>query len=447
MLQIESPVRATTDQLAEIVAELTSERITDAARERAKLCVLDTLGCAAAGHSTEPPEATTRWAVSALAGGDATIWFRNRAAGTLAAVISNAAASCAMDGDDLHWEAILHVAAGVVPTAIAGAQETGASGRDLLDAVVVGYEVACRIGAAVDWDTFGQIATGSWSCWGAAAIMARLHGADAEDYARAFAVIGGIKPQVLPPGVTVNRNGIKEGIAWGQFAGVAAEQLARCGLTGPRECLDNDLLDGARIIGGPNDDRFEIESTEFKPYVSCAWTHTPADALLALIAENGLRADEIERVKVMTHTNAVRMIDNSPDPSTLQAAQYNIPWVLAVAAIDGVDGLLPLRESTVGRPDLIDFASRVEMEVGERYDRPDQPRGARVILETSRGTLERDLDREQSPANLDAVSRKFELVTREQFSPKRQQRIVDAVVGLDRDLAPLIAELGPGPDA
>jgi 2-methylcitrate dehydratase PrpD len=447
MLQIDRTVTATTDQLADVVAGLSPERITDAARERAKLCILDTLGCATGGYTTAPAQATARWAAAALAGGNSTVWLRDCTSGTLGAAISNAAASCSLDGDDLHWESILHVAAGLVPTAIAGAQETGASGDDLLEALVIGYEVACRIGAAVDWDALGQIASGSWSCWGAAAIMARLHGAGAEDYARAFAVVGGIKPEVLPPGVTINRNGIKEGIAWGVFSGIAAEQLARGGLTGPRECLDNDLLNADRILGGPRDGRFEIEATEFKPYVCCAWTHTPADALLGLISEHGLSADEIERVKVISHTNAVHMIDNTPDPPTLQAAQYNIPWVLAVAAIDGIDGLLPLRESTVGRPELIEFASRVELEVDERYDRPAQPRGARVILETSHGTFERDLEREHDPAVLEAVSRKFRIMTREHLSPERQERVVDAVMSLSGgDVGPLAQAIGPAPD-
>ena len=227
--------------------------------------------------------------------------------------------------------------------------------------------------------------------------MARLHGATAEDYARAFAVVGGLKPQVLPPGVGVNRNGIKEGIAWGVFSGIAAEQLSRAGLTGPRECLDNDLLNAERIAAGQPDGRFEIELTEFKPYVCCAWTHTPAEALLGLIDDNGLSAEEIDRVQVATHTNAVHMIDNTPDPPTLQAAQYNIPWVLAVAAVDGVNGLLPLRESTVGRPELIQFANRVELAVDAKYDIPAQPRGARVTIDTGRGTFVRDLPQDHEP--------------------------------------------------
>jgi 2-methylcitrate dehydratase PrpD len=446
MLQIDNTVTATTDVLAEVVADLSSDSITDSARERARLCILDTLGCATGGYSTAPAEATAAWASAALGGGDCAIWLHDRSAGTLAAAIANAAASCSLDGDDLHWESVLHVGAGLVPVAIAGAQETGASGRELLDALVIGYEVACRIGSGVDWATLGQIATGSWSCWGAAAIMARLHGGTAEDYARAFAVVGGLKPQVLPPGVGVNRNGIKEGIAWGVFTGIAAEQLSRAGLTGPRECLDNDLLNAERIAAGQPDGRFEIELTEFKPYVCCAWTHTPAEALLGLIDDHGLSAEEIERVEVATHTNAVHMIDNTPDPPTLQAAQYNIPWVLAVAAVDGVDGLLPLRESTVGRPELIQFANRVELAVDAKYDVPAQPRGARVTIDTGRGSFERDLPQDQSPDDLESLARKFRIITQDQLSAERQDRTIDAVMSLDGDIGPLIEQIAPAPD-
>jgi hypothetical protein len=77
MLQIDNTVTATTDQLAELAAELSSDRITDAAREQAKLCILDTLRCATAGHTTASAEATADWAGYALAPGRSTVWLRD----------------------------------------------------------------------------------------------------------------------------------------------------------------------------------------------------------------------------------------------------------------------------------------------------------------------------------------------------------------------------------
>jgi 2-methylcitrate dehydratase PrpD len=435
----------TTVALGELIAAVRPDDIGDRARDAAKLCILDLVGCAVAGYDEAPAQATRSWVRAEHGAGPASVWLSGSRSSVLGASMANAAAGCALDGDDLHWEAILHAGASLVPTAIAAAEATGASGDQLLEALTIGYEVACRIGAAVDWDTLGQIATGSWSGWGAAAVLAYLNGGRAQDYASAFAVVGALKPVVLPPGLTINRNGVKEGIGWGTYAGIAAQQLGSWGLTGPPECLDNDLLNRDRILA-PMNDRFEVEAVEFKPYVCCAWTHAGTDVLLGLMDEHDLAPDDIEHVEVTSFTTTLTMLDNRPDPPTIQAAQYNVPFVLAIAANLGKAGLLPLTEDLLGRPDLIDFASRVSLKASSDFDAQlPHKRPVNVVLETRKGRLERGIAKDTTPSDLDAVAEKFRLLTRRCWSPQTQSRVISEVASLSGDVTSLSELLNAAP--
>jgi 2-methylcitrate dehydratase PrpD len=143
------------------------------------------------------------------------------------------------------------------------------------------------------------------------------------------------------------------------------------------------------------------------------------------------------------------MIDNRPDPQTLQAAQYNIPFVLAVAAHQGAAGLLPLTEAAMGRPELVDFASRIDLEIETDYDAmlPER-RPARVVLETSKGTFDRLAEKEDGPHDLETVGAKFRTLTGPTWSEERQAATIAAVEDLSAGggVGELAALLRAAPD-
>lgn len=424
--------------LARFVVDLGASDIPASAMDRARMLLLDVIGCAAGGQGETAPVACATWSAATFASGECSVWFSPNRLNLVGAVMSNCGAASAMDGDDTHPASFMHSGSAIVPAAVAAAEEVGASGEDLLRAVVIGYEVTCRVAAAVDWPAMKQIATGHWCGFGAAAAVGWLRGLSAKETAHAFGVVAGLRPQVYAPDDKLNLNGIKEGIAWGTFTGIAALELAGAGLTGPEHALDHPLFNAAVIRSGGGEG-WAVEQTRLKPYASCAATHAATDVLVELLAEHGLRPDEITKVTVATSGLALGYINNEADPQTFEAAQYNIPFTQAVAAVDGVEALFPLRESTLHRADLVAFASKVHLEIAEGYeDAFAKETPAFVILETSRGTFYGERIAAVGPDSLDMVIRKFRRMATPGWNTAQQERMISAVQALRGDLGPFL---------
>ena len=85
-----------------------------------------------------------------------------------------------------------------------------------------------------------------------------------------------------------------------------------------------------------------------------------------------------------TFARALRL-NNYPDPDNLESAQYSLPFCLAAAAVEGKNGLLPMRVSLLHRPDLVALAGRVSLHVNPEFDRMFPERtAARVVVRTDR---------------------------------------------------------------
>jgi len=282
--------------------------------------------------------------------------------------------------------------------------------------------------------------TGHWCAYAAAAVAARLRRIADVELAQAMAIAGALRPVVLAPGASVNPNGIKEGIPWATFVGIAAADAARTGMTGPLAMLDG--LDRDVSLGGLGE-RWLIEEVYRKPYACCQWFHAALDALLALIDAHGLLPQEIESIRVATFANLLIM-DNTVAPESIEAAEYSLPFCLAVAAIVGEAGLLPITDELLARPDVTALAERVAIVEDEKFERsfPDARR-ARVTVVSARGTYERQVDASrgvpENPMGESDLVRKLNLLTRRTSADGPRERLIGAL-GAD-DLA--AGTLGP----
>lgn len=431
------PGTTTLEQLAQLITSISSKDISTSAKNAARLAVIDVLGVAAAGTKESAPLATSTWAQATFSKGHATIWFAGQKGNTLAATIANSAAACAMDGDDTHWHSWMHSGSAIVPAAFAAAEEANATWDEVLEAIVIGYEVTCRIAQSVDWPVMKQIATGHWCGFGAAAAVGRLRGLSAYGLSQALGVVVGLRPYVYSPDDELNLNGIKEGISWGTFAGISSLELSQLGLTGPVHGLDHELFD-RNIIVRPLDGRWAIEEVSIKPYASCAWPHASVEALVSIMSDHSLTARDIDSITVTTFPQAVTYINNEPDPATLEGAQYNIPFNIAVAAFDGEAGLLPLQRSTLHRPELVELATRVEL-IGDVEYEKELPfkHPVTVKVSSSRGTFEKFLPSETNPHNLSMVEKKFRAVSSSVLSRSVQDQIIELVMKSSDGFSPL----------
>ncbi len=185
-----------TATLAAYVANLRFEDIPEEVRERAKALTLDFLGSAIRARRDAESTASLFKTLEALAldnKGESTVFGDTRTWTPAIAALLNGALGHSLDFDDTHADSSLHPSAPVVPAAFAVGELVGASGREVLTAIVAGYEVCCRLGNALDPTSHyarGFHPTATAGTYGAAAAAAKLFGLSKEQIIAAFGVAG-----------------------------------------------------------------------------------------------------------------------------------------------------------------------------------------------------------------------------------------------------------------
>lgn len=365
--------------------------------------------------------------------GESSLWFTGIKMTASAAALANAASASALDLDDGHRGAAGHPGASIIPAVLAVAQEVGASDGDILAALTIGYDIACRVGAARDFSRLPTLSTGRWCAYGAAAAAGKLRGLTAPDLAQSLAIAGTQIPDLAASGYSqVMGNHVKEGIPWATMLGLMAVDLAQDGFTGPLDILDHpDYFNPQQIMAMPEGSR-AIEHIYLKPYSSCRWSHAAIDALVSIQKENNLPFEAIDSVTVETFERALRL-NNYPDPSNLESAQYSICFCLGVAAVKGACGLLPLRESILHDANVVHFARRVTLSqnAGMNALFP-QKTPARVIVDTQAGRIEKTVtDPLGDPANpmtQAELEAKFRRLTQEFLTADQQEQTIESIM-------------------
>ena len=433
--------------LAQFISDFPADAVTSSLENAARRCLLDLIGSACSGFETESAGAARAAARRLFPEGPASVWFSEEELSAPAAAFCNAAAGSALDLDDGYRDAAGHPGAGVIPICLAAAQETGATFRETAVAIILGYEVGCRIAAARNLPRLPTMATGRWIAYGAAAALAYLYHYPAQTTAHALAIAGIHSPDMAAAGYSrMMGNHVKEGIPWAVLAGAAAVQLAVAGMTGPLDILNHpDTYDAPRILEGLGD-RWVIEKVYFKPYGCCRWIHAAIDALLTILRDHSIPADTVDEIRVATFRRAVEGLTNETKPTTVEAAQYSLPFSLAVAAYEGKQGLLPLQPSTLKRRDLTEWAEKVRMEVDPELDRlfPTQS-PARVSVTVGNRRLEHTVyDPRGNPANplsLEELVEKFEILTGNILETTSRRSILKLLTHEKTDPLPGLFEL------
>ncbi|MBW9054593.1 MmgE/PrpD family protein [Rhizobium mesosinicum] len=416
----------------------------------ARRCILDLVGAAVAGADMPGPVAARSIATSVFGTGTDTIWLTGNSSPT-GALFCNSTAATALDIDDGHRAARGHPGAAVIPAALMLTARAGATGAELLSAVICGYDVGVRISAGQIAERIRTRQSGRWASFAAAATAGRLLRLEPDRLAHALAIAGVLAPNQLANGSSgyskMTGNDVKEGIAWSSILGLTAAHLGGAGFTGPADILDHsDYYDGARIVADLGR-RWEIGDTYFKPYGCCRYIHAALDAYGEIAAADTIDADDIVEIEVQTFS-WVQKLANSLEPQSLIDVQYSLPYCVAIFARDGSKALSPIDASAIGRKDLQRLARKVRMTVDPQIDRsfPAQTL-ARVIVSTRTlqlvSSVHTPLGERAKPMDWSAIVQKFETVTRHRLQEKHQQELIDAVAALpDGDPAAITRFLG-----
>lgn len=341
-------------QLASFAAEQGYKSLPAAVRDDVPGRVLDVLGIAAAALNLDTSQAVVDYVRESAGAAQATaIGLGERVPAAQAALVNGTLAH-SLDFDDTHLPSVLHPSAAVVPAALAAAERSGASGRDLIAAVAVGLEVCVRVGmagydaAAGDSSYFarGQHATSICGTLGGAAAAALLSGLNAEGVADTIGVAASMASGIIE----ANRTGgtVKRiHCGWAAHAAVSAAELVARGLTGPPSVLEGRFgffqafLDGkydATAITDGLGEQWAVRGIFYKPYPANHFTHCVADAAMALRAR-GVRPSDIDAIHVGVAGPTVRTIGEpiavKQAPQTGYRAQFSAPYVVAAGLLGG----------------------------------------------------------------------------------------------------------------
>ncbi|HEV8340153.1 MAG TPA: MmgE/PrpD family protein [bacterium] len=297
---------------------------------------------------------------------------------------ANGTAGHAMDYDDTQlatdprsvYGLLTHPTVPVLAAAMAVGEDHGASGAALLDAYIVGVEVACRIADAINPRHYGDgfHSTGTMGGFGAAAAAARLTGCTPEQTTRAFGLTAS-----MGAGVRENFGTMTKPFHAGRAAeaGVLAVQLARRGWTAAAAILEAPRGFYRAAAGGFAPERiegklgwpyfFQEPGISIKPYPSGSLSHPAQDVLLELAREHDLRPDDIDRIDVGTNSHVPNALIHMR-PQTALEGKFSLPFCMAIGVLERRAGIAQFVDAKVRDPRTQALMERVRVHVDPALD-------------------------------------------------------------------------------
>jgi aconitate decarboxylase len=369
MTQAASLLPNATRDLARFAAGLRFDDIPEDVIGHAKLCLLDGLGVALFGAGL-PWTSHVRELARAEGANPVAAFFGTPHRGSIAqAALVNGTAGHAFEMDDIHKESIIHPNSLACPVALAFAEAAGGmSGRDVLTAIVAGYEVGTRVGNAATMALFlrGFHPQGTSGVFVAAATAGRILNLSAEQMQQALGIAGscGAGLMAAQEGAMVKR--LHAGRA--AQAGVQAALLAQRGFTGISDVLEagyggflsafSGRPDPARLTAGLGM-TWETAQVGFKLYPSVTSIHTALDALDTVMTEQRLSAGDIEHISVgCSHMTFVHTAWPYK-PAGVTAAQMNLFYGLAVIALHRDASVVQYDEQRLADPAVLGLIERI----------------------------------------------------------------------------------------
>jgi len=352
------------EKLAQFVAQTRWEDIPEPVQRQAKLVFLDTLGVILAG-SVRPEVLQLRERLAATAGTGATVLARGwpthdpRTAALLNGIAGRAIELC--EG--------LRVVSGqaalqVLPGVLASAEHAQSTGREILTALLLGYDVAARLGMAFTPRPLAH-QNGQAMLLAAAAAGARVRGLDAAGVSRSMRIATTL---LLTPSYTNAVAGATTlNVAGGMsgFVGALAPDLVLAGFEAQDDAIEEAL---GKLVGdgfkpdGLLDDlgsRWEITRNYFRLYACCNPVHPALDCLQETLADLRPKPDEVERIDVATYRFASVM--RNPDPPNYFASKYSLPHAAAVMVVRGNAGHGAIDDAALRDPAIAAVRHRVHV--------------------------------------------------------------------------------------
>jgi 2-methylcitrate dehydratase PrpD len=402
---------AVTSALATFVASHASRGWNDAVDHEAHRTFYNWLGCAIGASRHAAADAALGAVALLQPSRQSSILGRAEKVDMASAALVNGITSHTFDFDDTHLKTIIHPAGPVVSAALALAEHTRSSGRELVDAIVVGIDVECRVGNAIYPDHYdrGWHITGSTGMLGAAAACARLMKLDAAKTTMALGIAAS-QPVGLREQFGTMTKPFHPGAA--ARAGLVSALLASTGFTASARAIEAPR-GFAQVVSTKYDwneithelgTRFEISFNTYKPFACGIVIHPAIDAAAQLRAR-GVAPGDVERIELRVHPLVLELTGKKEPTDGLQA-KFSVYHGVAAGLAFGSAGEEEFTDAIVRREDVVALRRKVTAVVDASIDEASADmvatlsggRREHVFVEHAIGSLQRPM----SDADLDA---------------------------------------------
>ncbi|MCL6646290.1 MAG: MmgE/PrpD family protein [Dehalococcoidia bacterium] len=430
-----------TQVLAHFAASLHHEDVPVRVRDHCKNLFLDALACALAGHRGEETGQVAALAAGLAQSRESSVIGGERLS-LAGATLFNGYLITAVTMCDVHRATHTHVTPEVVPPALAIAEREGATGRELLTALAVGFEVLTRVGIGMDWPAArakGWHGPGVIGPFGAAAAAGRLLGLDADAMARAFGLAGS---QAAGTYAAWGTPTVKFHQCRGALSGLMAALLAREGFVANREFLtapDGGLYTTYSNGGKPGEavaglgERWELENIALRLWPLATTIQGVITAMFDLLERHRPEPERVRRIVVSMNRTGVEMHGIFPRYRGKFEALLSTHYCVAAILHDRALTLAQFEPARYEDPALRRFAAeRVEMRADDSLS------GVQAVVEAeladgSRISARCDHPRgaPENPLARAEIEEKFRLYAKGRLAPARIEEAIGAVARLE----------------
>ncbi len=408
---------AVTQILAKFVVGHPSKGWSNAVEHEAHRTFLNWVGCAVGAANHESAQAALDAVKELEPAPQASILGRAEKVDMASAALVNGITSHTFDFDDTHLKTIIHPAGPVASALLAMAEREGSSGRQLIDSLVLGIDVSCRMGNCIYPEHYdrGWHITGSTGMLGAAAGCARLLGLDEKKTQMALGIAASQPIGMREQFGTMTKPFHPGGAA---RAGLTSALLARHGFTASAKALEAPR--GFAQVVSPKHDwseitgelgtRFEISFNTYKPFACGIVIHPTIDAATQLRAQ-GVTADNVDHVELKVHSLVLELTGRKEPQDGLQG-KFSVYHGFAAGLIFGQAGEGEYDDHIVTREDMVALRRKVVATVDDTIDEASADvtavlkdgRRVHVFVEHAIGSLERPLTDAQLEAKFHSLA-------------------------------------------
>jgi 2-methylcitrate dehydratase PrpD len=436
-------------RFASFIANTGSSAIPAKAIELCKRNILDCIGVTLAGTKTEAGRIIREFVAENVGSSRSGVIAGNFKTSPSMAALANGTMAHALDYDDINSDSVAHPSVSLLPALCAVAEDQEASGRKIIEAYILGYEIEDRMGLCLNPEHYdlGWHTTGTLGTFGAMTAASRILSLNEEQVQIAFGIAAS-----LMGGSRKNFGTMTKPLHAGNSAknGVIAASLAKRGFTASPEILEGPMgvldlfspgknVDPSKIaalLGNP----FAILSpgTFIKPYPCCGGGHGSVDAMLQLIRSHGLSRENVEKIECgVFYRIPTAMIYHRPK-SGLEG-KFSLEYCLAAALVDGKVGLDQFTDERVNDPSLQEMLRKVtvyvppELKTKESFEK----RFAEVTVHTKDGRVLKKkvhspIGNPENPLSDAEVEEKFKDCAKSVLNKNEISRVIELVYNLGK---------------